>query len=291
MAVADCSTVPALVPPGDWSVQDTLPVRRSVWLLVGIDWEGGQTFNVGLCFFVGWVIVGDFAGLSAPQQWCVFGIGSWISSHYPFSLGLLQLDRRQLGSEFTSGFTSGSVVQDSSSFTNSRQLTQKEITRPTWCLPVHRAGLSCSAWRIQRQRWRKGTVGREGSRLYVMQGSVRWNAFAIRLHSFLPLWGPSRGRRNLMSGCFRSPSCSYFDPSVLSISHAGISVRPSQTIWRTKLPSCSTHRQVPSTRVPSHRSFLCFLCQRMQEVTGSCSCNPSVTSEGSDQKSLLQLLR
>jgi len=37
--------------------------------------------------------------------------------------------------------------------------------------------------------------------------------------------------------------------------------------------------QVPSLRIPSRCSFLCFLRQKMQEVTGSHSCTPSATSE------------
>ena len=89
-----------------------------------------------------------------------------------------------------------------------------------------------------------------------------------------------KGRLNPTSGCFRLPFCNYFVPSVFSV---GCVLRdlakPSQE--RSRRPAATVGSPFDKGSL-TQQSFVChFPRQRMQDATGSRSCNRSATSEGS----------
>ena len=108
-----------------------------------------------------------------------------------------------------------------------------------------------------------------------MRGSVRRNAFASGLHSFLPVWGTSR-RLNPTSGCFRLSSCSYFVPRQGYILTSQVSCVPSSSRDRKSRSYLSPRRD----RKSLSRSFRLkvqsqpevapvFLQRRAKEFAGS----------------------
>ena len=89
--------------------------------------------------------------------------------------------------------------------------------------------------------------------MYVVQGSVRHNAsrrdFTLSFPCKLKVL--QEGDETSASGCFRLPSCNYFNPSVLGIDRRRRFLRDhSQTVQRKEVADLHRPRRAPTSRFP-----------------------------------------